>query len=285
MKIKHYYDNNTATFTYIVADTKTYKCAIIDSVLDYDQVSGRTSNKSINQVLEYIKKEKLDVEWILETHVHADHLTGSQELKKHFPEAKTAIGENIKDVIKHWTPIFNTLKDTAQDGSQFDHLFKDNEIFHIGSLEVKTMYTPGHTPACLCYIVEDSIFVGDTIFMPYVGTARADFPGGSAKDLYRSVQKILALPDSTKIYTCHDYPLEGEQPKCVSTVAEQKEKNSMIHKGVSEEDYVTARNNKDFGKPLPKLIAPSVQVNIRAGSLGYPENNGVQYVKVPINKL
>lgn len=284
MHIRHFFDKDTATFTYVVSDESTQKCAIIDSVLDYDMNAGKTSTVSADKVITYVKENKLDVEWILETHAHADHLTASHYLREKLG-GKIGIGEHIKDVLQFWVPLFNTVHDTPLDGSQFDHLFKDAEVFKIGTIEVKVMHTPGHTPACLTYIMGDAVFVGDTIFMPYVGTARTDFPGGSAQTLYRSIQKLLSLPENTKIYTCHDYPPEGKEVGYVSTVAEQKAQNFMVHEGVSEAEYVAARNAKDKGKAVPRLLLPSIQVNLRAGDLGKAENNGIQYIKTPLNKF
>jgi glyoxylase-like metal-dependent hydrolase (beta-lactamase superfamily II) len=284
VKIEHFFDKDTATFTYVVSDPATSKCAIIDSVLNYDMNAGKTTTVSADKVIAYVRENNLTVEWILETHAHADHLTASHYLREKLG-GKIGIGEHIKEVLKFWVPLFNTTHDTSLDGSQFDHLFKDGEVFFIGSIEVKVMHTPGHTPACLTYLIEDAAFVGDTIFMPYVGTARTDFPGGSAKTLYQSIQKLLALPEATRIFTCHDYPPQGQSENYVSTVAEQKAKNSMVHDGVSEAEYVAARNAKDVGKAVPRLLLPSIQVNLRAGDLGKAENNGVQYIKIPLNKL
>lgn len=284
MQIHHFFDNDTATFTYVVSDPATKKCAIIDPVLDYDMFAGKTSTTSSDKVISYVKEHGLSVEWILETHAHADHLTGSHYLKEKLG-GKIGIGEHIKEVLKFWVPLFNTVHDTPLDGSQFDHLFKDGEVFAIGSIEVKVMHTPGHTPACVSYLIGDAAFVGDTIFMPYVGTARTDFPGGSAATLYQSIHKLLSLPETTKIYTCHDYPPQGQPEGYVSTVADQKTKNSMVHDGVSEAEYVAARNAKDVGKAVPRLLLPSIQVNLRAGDLGKTEANGVQYIKIPLNKL
>ncbi len=284
MQIHHFFDQDTATFTYVVSDPKTSKCAIIDSVLDYDMHAGKTTTVSADKVIAYVIEQGLSVEWILETHAHADHLTASHYLREKLG-GKIGIGEHIKEVLKFWVPLFNTAHDTSLDGSQFDHLFKDGETFAIGSIEVKVMHTPGHTPACVTYLMGDAAFVGDTIFMPYVGTARTDFPGGSAQTLYRSIQKLLSLPESTRIFTCHDYPPQGQPEGYVSTVADQKAKNSMVHEGVSEAEYVAARNAKDVGKAVPRLLLPSIQVNLRAGDLGKAENNGVQYIKIPLNKL
>lgn len=282
MKIQHFYDKDTATFTYVVSDKATKKCAIIDSVMGYDIYSGKISKAQANLVIDNITKENLKVEWILETHAHADHLTASNYIKEMLG-GKIAIGENIKEVIKFWAPIFNTTKDTPLDGSQFDHLFKDQEKFFIGNLEVKVIHTPGHTPACVSYLIGDSVFVGDTIFTPRIGTARTDFPGGSAKTLYNSIQKILSLPNETKIFIGHDYPEKGKEPQFLCTVFEQKKHNILVNENVSEAQYVEVRNKRDFGKVAPKLLLPSIQVNIRAGKFGLAEENGTQYIKVPLN--
>lgn len=284
MNIQHFFDADTSTFSYIVSDPATKHCALIDSVLNFDMPSGKTSTNSADQLIQYVEEHELTVEWILETHAHADHLTAAPYLKEKLG-GKIGIGEHIKDVLDFWVPLLNVKATVPTDGTQFDHLFKEGEIFTIGSIEVTVMHTPGHTPACLSYLMGDCVFVGDTLFMPYVGTARTDFPGGSAKTLYHSIQKLLALPDETKIYTCHDYPPEGKPVGFLSTVAEQKKSNSMIHEGISEQDYIKARNAKDEGKPVPKLLIPSLQVNIRSGTLPDPEDNGTQYLKLPLNKL
>ncbi|WP_131783078.1 MBL fold metallo-hydrolase [Legionella gresilensis] len=284
MHIEPFFDPITATYTYVVVDEKTKRCAIIDSVLDFDIFSGRLTTASADKVITFIQQNQLQVEWILETHAHADHLTASQYLKKQLG-GKTAIGEHIKKVLEFWVPLFNLSKKQLLEGKQFDHLFQDEEIFNIGTIPVRVMYTPGHTPACVTYLLEDAAFVGDTIFMPYVGTARTDFPGGSAAELYDSIQKILSLPTDTRLFMCHDYPPEGQPPQYLSTVGQQKQQNSMIAHGVSKENYVAARLAKDKGKPVPKLLLPSLQVNIRAGHLGETEENGVQYLKTPLNRL
>jgi len=215
MHIQHFFDQETATFTYIVSDAATKYCAIIDSVLNYDMSEGKTRTQSADEIISYVRNNQLIVAWILETHVHADHLSAASYLKETLG-GKIAIGEHIRQVLDYWVPIFDTGNDTPLDGSQFDHLFVENEIFYIGNLPVKVMATPGHTPACVSYYIEDVIFVGDTIFMPYIGTARADFPGGSAEQLYDSIQKILALPKDTKIFTCHDYPPKEKTPEFLS---------------------------------------------------------------------
>lgn len=284
MKIQAFFDPNTATVTYVVSDPVTQHCAIIDSVHDFDLSSGKLNTQSADNVIAYIKQMHLQVEWILETHVHADHLTAANYLKEKLG-GKIGIGENIKKVLSHWIPIFNTGSDTPADGSQFDVLFSDGMHFKIGNLDVKVMNTPGHTPDSISYHIQDAIFVGDTIFMPYVGTARTDFPGGNAETLYQSIQKILALPDQTRIYPCHDYPLDGQPPAWEATVAEQKKKNFMINDAVTEQEFVAARNKNDMNKPVPKLLLPSIQVNLRAGKLGAMETNQTHYIKIPINKI
>jgi len=284
MKIKNFYDKDTANFTYVVSDETSKKSAIIDSVLGYDIFSGKTFSAPADLIIDYVRSENLTVEWILETHIHADHITASSYLKEKLG-GKTAIGEGIKEVLKFWVPFFNIAKDTPLDGSQFDHLFKDGEKFLIGNLEVTAMQTPGHTPACVCYVVGDAIFVGDTIFTPRMGTARTDFPGGSAKTLYHSIQKILAFPNETKIFVGHDYPEAGKDPQPLCTVLEQKKNNILINENIGEEQYVETRNKRDVGKAVPKLLMPAIQVNIRAGRFGDVEENGVQYLKVPINRL
>ena len=282
MKIQHFYDKETATFTYIVSDEKTQKCAIIDAVLDFDISSGRTSTINADLIIDSVKTQNLQVEWILETHIHADHLTASQYLKEKLG-GKIAIGEKISEVIKFWTPIFNSKNDT--DIKKFDKLFNDNEKFFIGTIEVKVIHTPGHTPACVSYLIEDCAFVGDVIFTPKMGTGRTDFPGGSAKNSYDSIQKLLKLPDETRIFVGHDYPSEGQQPQYFCTVLEQKNSNILINEKISEENYISERNQRDIGKKVPKLLLPALQFNMRAGSFGEPENNSTFYIKIPINKI
>jgi glyoxylase-like metal-dependent hydrolase (beta-lactamase superfamily II) len=281
MEITSFFDKDTATVTYIVSDGATKACAIIDSVLDYDPQAGRTSTAAADQVIAYVKEQGLKVEWILETHIHADHLTAADYIKGKLG-GKTAIGNKIINALKYWVPIFGTGRDTPQDGSQFDKLWKDGETFSIGNLKAQVFFTPGHTPVCACYRIENAVFVGDTIFMPYVGTARTDFPGGDAATLYRSIHKIFSLPDATRLFMCHDYPLEGNRPAWETTVGEEKKKNILINETVNEADYVKTRNARDHGKPVPRLLLPSLQVNLRAGKLGTPEN-GRLYIKIPLN--
>lgn len=264
MNLHHFFDKKTATFTYIIIDPITHLCAVIDPILNYDKETGTITNDSIDEVESYIKQHALTLEWILETHAHADHLTGAAELQKRLG-GKIAIHKDITLVQKHWAPMFPETKDIPTDGSQFDVLFNDNETFNIGMLNVKVMHTPGHTPACSTYKIGNCLFVGDTIFMPYVGTARTDFPGGSAATLYDSIQKLLALPGDTNIYVGHDYPLEGNQERCQCTVSEQLNSNILINKNVSKEAFIKARNARDENKAPPALLNQSLRVNICAG--------------------
>ncbi len=265
MHIEPFYDPVTATMTYVVSDPKTGACAVIDSVLDYNDKTGETSTASAERVATYIRQRILTTEWILETHIHADHLTASAFLKK-ILGGKTAIGSSITKVLDYWVPELK-LENVPLDGSQFDRLFADGETFSIGSLAAKIIFTPGHTPACACYLIGDALFVGDTLFMPYGGTSRADFPGGDAATLYRSIQKIFALPDATRIFVCHDYPPQGEKPRWETTVGEEKKNNKMVGGGVSEEEYVRRRTERDKTLSPPRLILPSLKANLRAGKI------------------
>jgi uncharacterized protein (TIGR01244 family) len=284
MKIEHFYDERTNTFTYIVIDETTKKCAVIDSVMDYDQFSGNVSTESADKIIDYIKNNNLDNQWIIETHIHADHVSAAYYLKDKIG-GKTGIGEQISEVLKFWVGIFENEIDTPLTGEQFDVLFKDKQEFNIGNLKAKVIHTPGHTPACVSYVIEDCVFVGDTIFSPKMGTARCDFPGGSSAKLFDSIQKLYQLPDSTNIYLCHDYPEKHEQPRFLVSVKEQKETNSMVNQNIKKEDFVELRDTKDFGKDVPKLIIPSIQTNLRTGSFGATSPKGVQFIKVPINML
>jgi glyoxylase-like metal-dependent hydrolase (beta-lactamase superfamily II) len=284
MHIQHFFDQETGTLTYIVSDAATQHCAIIDSVLNYDMSAGKTYTRSADELISYVRNNDLIVEWILETHAHADHLSAAAYLKESLG-GKIAIGEHIRQVLDYWVPIFDTAKDTPLDGSQFDHLLIEGEVFYIGKLPVKVLVTPGHTPDCVSYYIQDAVFVGDTLFMPSVGTARTDFPGGSAEQSYDSIQKILSLPGETRIFTCHDYPPEGTPPAFMSTVNEQKKQNQMIRDGISRSAYVLARNKKDENNSVPRLLLPSIQVNLRAGQFGVLSDNGVQYIKIPLNKM
>lgn len=282
--LKTFFDSDTATFTHVASDPHTSAAAIIDSVLDYDQFSGRSTTKSADGVIEYITQNNLKVEWILETHIHADHLTASRYLQGKLG-GKTAIGSHIKDVLELWVPIFNTHEDTDLEASQFDCLLEDNQVIKLGDLEIKILHTPGHTPSCVSYLIEDAVFVGDLIFMPDVGGGRTDFPGGSAQSSYDSIRRILSLPDETRIYSCHDYPPQGREAQSQSTVAQQKKSNCLVNETVSKDAYVSERHKRDEGKPVPKLLLPSIQANLRLGTFGQAESNGVQYIKIPVNKI
>ena len=279
-----FFDPATWTVTYVVSSTATRHAAIIDPVLDYDFKSGQTSTVSADQVVAYLKAQDLTVEWILETHAHADHLSGAHYLKEQVG-GRIAIGENIRAVQSTFKTVFNLDADFATDGRQFDHLFKDGEVFKIGDVEAVAMLVPGHTPADIAYRIEGSIFVGDTLFMPDVGTARADFPGGDAHALYRSIQKVLALPPETQIFVCHDYPPPSRAAQWQTTVAEQRTRNIHVHDGVTEAQFVAMRAARDATLEMPSLIIPSIQINVRAGEMPAPEANGIRYLKVPLNAL
>ena len=281
--VKAFFDPQTWTYTYVVYESKGSACIVIDSVLNYDPKSGRTKTESADEVISFIKENRLQLDWILETHAHADHLTAAPYIQEKLG-GKIAIGDHITTVQSVFKGVFN-LDDIAVDGSQFDVLIKEGEPIAFGNLSFKALYVPGHTPACMAYEIGDSIFVGDTLFMPDVGTARCDFPGGSAGNLYRSIQSILKYPPSTKLYMCHDYPPNGRPPEYQSTVADQKKSNIHVHDGVTEEQFVAMRNKRDAGLEMPVLILPSIQVNIRAGHMPKPEGNGTAYLKIPLNAL
>ena len=283
-KIQSFFDEATFTVTYLVSDPGTGKAAIIDSVLDFDPKSGRTSTASADAVLAAAKEQNLTIEWILETHAHADHLSASVHLKA-ATGAKVAIGEHIAKVQKVFRPIFNA-KDVMGDGAPFDRLLKDGERFGIGALDVEVIHTPGHTPACVSYRIGSNVFVGDTLFMPDYGTARADFPGGDARTLFRSIQRLLALPPETTLWMCHDYKAPGRNTYVwKTTVAEERARNVHVHQGVSEEAFVAMREARDKTLPMPVLILPSVQVNIRAGHMPPPDDDGKTYLKLPVDGL
>ena len=281
--VKAFFDPQTWTYTYVVFESKGSPCIVIDSVLNYDPKSGRTKTESADEVISFIKDNHLRLEWILETHAHADHLTAAPYIQEKLG-GKIAIGDHISSVQEVFKGVFN-LDDVAVDGSQFDALIKEGEAIQFGNLSFKALYVPGHTPACMAYEIGDSIFVGDTLFMPDVGTARCDFPGGSASNLYRSIQSILKYPLSTTLYMCHDYPPDGRSPEYQSTVADQKKNNIHVHDGVTEEQFVAMRNKRDSGLPMPVLILPSIQVNIRAGHMPKAESNGTAYLKIPLNAI
>ena len=283
-QVEGLFDPATWTVTYVVHNGPGSACAIIDSVLDYDPKSGRTRTTSADKVIELVKSHQLTVEWILETHAHADHLSAAPYLKKHLG-GQIAIGDQITRVQKVFKGLFNLEPEFKLDGSQFDVLLKDDDSLQIGALTAKVLAVPGHTPACVAYQVGDAVFVGDTLFMPDVGTARCDFPGGDAKNLYASTRKLLSLPPQTRLFMCHDYPPNDRPIAFETTVAEQRAKNIHVHDGVSEAQFVDMRTKRDATLEMPVLILPAVQINIRAGAMPPKEVNGTAYVKIPINAL
>jgi len=283
-EVTAFLDEVTNTLTYVVADPETGQCAVIDPVLDYDLTAGRTSTKSVDAVIEFIEANKLSLDLVLETHVHADHLSAAPVLKKRL-QARTAIGDQITAIQEVFTGIFN-LDDVATDGSQFDLLLADGDEFPVGNIQARVMHTPGHTPACVTFVIGDAVFVGDTLFMPDFGTARCDFPGGDAEALYDSIQKIFELPDEARLFMCHDYTAPGRDEYAWETsVDEQRKDNIHIHDGISKQEFVDFRTGRDSQLGMPKLIVPSIQVNIRAGDMPDPEGNGVSYLKVPVDVL
>ena len=288
LQVEGHFDAATSTVSYIVLDKDTKQCALIDSVLDFDPKSGRTSHSSADVLIQRVSELGATVQWILETHVHADHLSAAPYLKQALG-GKLGIGQHITTVQKVFGTLFNVGSSFARDGRQFDHLFADGETFAIGELKVRAMHTPGHTPACMTYVVSDAVqtaaFVGDTLFMPDYGTARCDFPGGDARTLYRSINKVLSLPPETLLYMCHDYPPGGREVRFISSVAEQREKNVHVRNGISEEEFVAMRHARDATLDMPTLILPSVQINMRAGDLPEPEANGTRYLKIPLNAI
>jgi glyoxylase-like metal-dependent hydrolase (beta-lactamase superfamily II) len=281
--VKEFFDKATWTLTYVVYDEKTNDALVIDPVWDYDPAASKMSTDSIDIVKKFIDDKKLNVHYILETHAHADHVTGSQVLKKLIPKAKVGIGAKITDVQKVFKDVFNLNPNFATDGSQFDLLLNETEILKAGSLELKTIFTPGHTPACASYLIGDALFTGDALFMPDYGTGRCDFPAGSADDLYTSVHdKIYKLPDSTRIFVGHDYLPNGRGVAFESTIGESKTKNIQLKVETSRDEFVTFRKNRDKTLAAPRLLLPSVQVNIDAGTLPVAENNGTRYLKIPV---
>jgi glyoxylase-like metal-dependent hydrolase (beta-lactamase superfamily II) len=279
-----FFHEGTYTITYVVNEQEGDYCAIIDSVLDYDLKSGRTSTPAADSLIEFVRERGFTLDWILETHAHADHLTAASYLQENLG-GRIAIGEQIIQVQAVFKKLFNLGEEFAANGSQFDHLFSDGEDFEVGRMAAKALHTPGHTPACVTYVFGDAAFVGDTIFMPDFGTARTDFPGGDAAMLYRSLKRILSLPPQTRLFMCHDYGPAGRDFAWESTVAEERANNIHIHDGVGEDEFVKMRTERDNAIDLPRLILPSVQVNIRAGRLPPAEDNGVSYLKVPLNAL
>jgi len=282
--VRPFLHEETGTWTYVVADPAAGVCAIIDPVLDYDPKSGRTSDVSARAIIDEVRGRGLRVEWILETHAHADHLSAAPLLKQQLG-GRIAIGAGIRQVQATFKPIFNLEPEFATDGSQFDHLFADDETFAIGSLTGRVIATPGHTNDSVSYLVGDALFTGDSLFMPDGGTARCDFPGGDAATLYRSIKRVYELPDDTRVFICHDYGPGGRPIACETTIGEQKRSNIHVREGVAEEEFVSRREARDATLPMPVLILPSVQVNIRAGEMPPPENNGTRYFKIPVDTL
>ena len=280
-----FFDPATHTFSYVVADPDTRQCALIDSVLDYDAASGRTSHESADKLVSHVKGNNLSVQWIMETHAHADHLSAAPYLQETLG-GQLVIGERITAVQETFGKLFNAGPAFAVDGSQFDRLLRDGEQFSVGKISARAIHTPGHTPACMTYVIGDAAFVGDTLFMPDYGTARCDFPGGDTRAMYHSVHKIFELPDDTRMFLCHDYGTpERDEFLCETSVGEQKRSNIHIREGISESDFVTMRDKRDATLGMPKLILPSVQVNMRAGHFPPAEENGTRYLKIPLNTL
>ncbi|PKM21828.1 MAG: MBL fold metallo-hydrolase [Gammaproteobacteria bacterium HGW-Gammaproteobacteria-14] len=281
--VKAFFDPDTFTVSYVVSDPASRQCAIIDSVLDYNPNSGRTHTTSAEQIIDYVRDQSLTVQWLLETHVHADHLSAAPFLQEQLG-GKLAIGGHIRTVQETFAKVFNADSEFQRDGSQFNKLFEDGDSFTLGGIEARAIHTPGHTPACMTYVIGDAVFVGDTLFMPDYGTARCDFPGGDSRTLYQSVQKIFALPENTRMFLCHDYLPEGRSEYIwETTVGEQLRNNIHIHQGINEDDFVAMRDKRDAELDMPRLILPSVQVNMRGGHMPPAEDNGIQYLKIPIN--
>lgn len=284
LEISPFFHKSTSTFTYVVADRDTGRAAVIDPALDYDPASGRTGTASAHAVVEHLRLHGCMLEWILETHAHADHLSAAQFFKQELG-GRVAIGEGIRQVQQAFKPVFNLGDDFRTDGSQFDRLFRDGEIFHIGGIEVRVMATPGHTSDSVTYVLDGAAFVGDTLFMPDSGTARCDFPGGDAGKLYDSIQRILSLPDRTRLFMCHDYGPGGREIRHETSVAEEKRANIHVKAGTTREQYIALRDARDATLSMPALILPAIQVNIRAGHLPAPDGNGVSYLRIPLNRV
>ncbi len=283
--VKAFFDEATHTCSYVVSDPVTCKAAIIDSVLDFDPASGRTSTASADLLVEFVRTNGLDVEWIVDTHVHADHLSAAAYVQSQIG-GRTGIGRHVCEVQETFGRLFNESAGFRRDGSQFDHLFDDGESYRLGCIEAMALHTPGHTPACMTHLIGDAAFVGDTLFMPDYGTARCDFPGGDARQLYRSIQRLFALPDATRVFLCHDYKAPGRDVYTLeTTIGDERRSNIHVHEGVDEDAFVRMRTTRDATLPVPRLLLPSVQVNIRAGELPPPDSNGLRYLRLPIDAL
>lgn len=282
--VQAFFDEHTWTVSYVITDRDSRRAAIVDPVLDFDFKSGRTSTVQADKVLAWVREQGLTVDWILETHAHADHLSAARYLQQAVG-GRIGIGEHIREVQATFKKLYNLERNFLPDGSQFDHLFRDGEVFTIGGVEARALLVPGHTPADMAYLVDGAVFVGDTLFMPDVGTARADFPGGDARTLYRSIRRILSLAPETRMYVCHDYPPEGREAAWETTVAAQRAGNIHVRDGIGEDEFVSMRTARDATLDVPTLILPSLQVNIRAGQMPPAEENGVSYLKIPLNVL
>jgi glyoxylase-like metal-dependent hydrolase (beta-lactamase superfamily II) len=282
--VRPFFDDKTWTVSYVIVDNETQRAAIVDPVLDFDFKSGHTDTRSADKMLAYLRNHGLKVEWILETHAHADHLSGAHYLQEEVG-GRIAIGEHIRDVQATFKKLYNLERNFLPDGSQFDHLFKDGETFKIGEVQATALLVPGHTPADMAYLVDGAVFVGDTLFMPDVGSARADFPGGDAHRLYRSIRRILDLPLQTRMFVCHDYPPKGREARWETTVGEQRAHNIHVRDGITEDEFVKMRKARDATLEVPTLILPSIQVNVRAGRLPPEDDNGVAYLRIPLNVL
>lgn len=280
-----FFHAGSSTWSYVVSDPGTRRAALVDPVLDFEMASGRTSSASAERLLAHVRAHALDVQWILETHAHADHLSSGHWLKSHLPRATLAIGEGIRTVQKTFRPIFNLGEHFPVDGSQFDHLFADGDAFRIGDLDARVIAVPGHTSDSNAYLIGDALFSGDSLFMPDGGTARCDFPGGSAATLYRSIQRLFRLPDETRVFVCHDYGPGGREVACETSIGEQKRANIHVRDGIGEAEYVRLREARDATLAMPALIIPSVQTNLRAGALPPAEDNGTRYLKIPLDTL
>jgi glyoxylase-like metal-dependent hydrolase (beta-lactamase superfamily II) len=284
-QIEAFLDPASSTYSYVVYETDGGQCAIVDPVLDYDGAAGRICTAQADKIIAFVRTHNLHVQWLLETHAHADHLSAAPYLRRELG-GKIAIGQSISKVQNVFKALFNLEPEFCVDGSQFDHLFAPNESFRIGNLKATALHVPGHTPADMAYLIDgEQILVGDTLFMPDVGTARCDFPGGNAHHLFASIHKLLAFPASVKLYVCHDYPPEGRAAQCQTTVGEQRKSNIHVHDGIDEAAFVAMRTKRDAGLGMPTLLLPAIQVNVRAGNLPAAEDNGVVYLKIPINKL
>jgi glyoxylase-like metal-dependent hydrolase (beta-lactamase superfamily II) len=284
-QIEAFLDPASSTYSYVVYEVDGGQCAIVDPVLDYDGAAGRTGTVQADKIIAFVEAHRLQVQWLLETHAHADHLSAAPYLRQKLG-GKIAIGASISQVQNVFKTLFNLEPEFSVDGSQFDHLFAPNESFHIGNLKATALHVPGHTPADMAYLIDgEQILVGDTLFMPDVGTARCDFPGGNAHQLFASIQKLLAFPASVKLYVCHDYPPEGRASQCQTTVGEQRKSNIHVHDGIDEATFVEMRTRRDAGLGMPTLLLPAIQVNVRAGNLPAAEDNGVVYLKIPLNKM